>query len=241
MDNIQLNNIFRKLQGEVIMTQQGNFEELADQKIYNNHANIVVHCGNVIMAKEFKNFLVDDYNKDILRFLLYYFNNNKLAESVFPKENYKISKNLMLCGQVGVGKTMLMQVFEKYLRITNNPNAFYNLSVTQMINYYKMHNHLDRYTYNEQGSDNYEGNPVNVCLNDIGLQTHLHFGTDTKVMVTDFFLARNEIWSQQRKFAHITTNLTPSEIKNYFDDGVGRLADRFKTYNVINLKGESRR
>lgn len=223
------------------MTQRGNFEDLADQKIYNTHANIVVHCGNVIMAKEFKAFLVDDYNKDILRFLLYYFNNNQLAETVFPNERYKISNNLMLCGEVGVGKTMLMQVFEKYLHITNNPNAFYNLSVTQMINYYKMHNHLDRYTYNETGSERYEGNPVNVCLNDIGLQTHLHFGTDTKVLVTDFFHARNEIWAQQGKFAHITTNLTPSELKEYFNDGVGRLTDRFKTYNVINLKGESRR
>ena len=59
--------------------------------------------------------------------------------------------------------------------------------------------------------------------------------------MTDFFHARNEIWAQQGKFAHITTNLTASELKEYFADGYGRLEDRFKTYNVIHLKGQSRR
>ncbi|MEG1554682.1 MAG: ATP-binding protein [Rikenellaceae bacterium] len=193
------------------------------------------------MAKEFKKFVVDANNREILRFLLYYFNNNPNAETVFPDKDYKVNRNLMLCGSVGVGKTMLMQVFAEYLKRTNNPNAFQNLSVTQMINYYKTHNHLDKYTYNEEGSKAFDGNPVNVCLNDVGLQTHLHFGTDTKVLVTDFFHARNELWAQSGKFAHITTNLTPAEIKQYFSDEHGRLVDRFKTYNVIHLKGESRR
>lgn len=218
-----------------------SFDDLTNVKIYNTHATILNHCGDIIMAKQFKNFLIDDRNRDVLKFLLYYFNNNKLAETVFPDEDYKIHKNLMLCGPVGVGKTMLMQVFSKYLEVTKNINSFVNLSVTQMVNYYKMNNHLDRYTFNEKGSDKFDGNPLNMCLNDIGMQTHLHFGTDTKVLVIDFLLARNEIWTQTGKTAHITTNLTVPELKEYFDDGVGRMSDRFKTYNVINLDGESRR
>lgn len=193
------------------------------------------------MAKEFKKFVVDANNREILRFLLYYFNNNPNAETVFPDKDYKVNRNLMLCGSVGVGKTMIMQVFAEYLKKTGNPNSFVNLSVTQMINYYKINNHLDKYTYNEEGSKSFDGNPVNVCLNDVGLQTHLHFGTDTKVLVSDFFHARNELWAQSGKFAHITTNLTPTEIKQYFSDEYNRLIDRFKTYNVIHLKGESRR
>lgn len=193
------------------------------------------------MAKEFKKFVVDANNREILRFLLYYFNNNPNAETVFPDKVYKVNRNLMLCGSVGVGKTMIMHVFAEYLKKTGNPNSFVNLSVTQMINYYKINNHLDKYTYNEEGSKSFDGNPVNVCLNDVGLQTHLHFGTDTKVLVSDFFHARNELWAQSGKFAHITTNLTPTEIKQYFSDEYNRLIDRFKTYNVIHLKGESRR
>lgn len=50
-----------------------------------------------------------------------------------------------------------------------------------------------------------------------------------------------EIWSQYGKFAHITTNLSPAELKDYFKDEYGRLADRLKFYNVIHLSGDSRR
>jgi DNA replication protein DnaC len=217
------------------------FDDLSEEAVFAQHARLIADCGKALLAKEFKAFTIDDNNRQILRFLAYYFNNSKLAEGVFPGKAYKIYKNLMICGAVGTGKTMLMQVFSEYLKKTGNPNFFHNLSVTQMINYYKKHNHLDRYTYNEEGSRGFDGNPVNVCLNDVGLQTHLHFGTDTKVLIQDFFHARAEIWSQRRKFAHITTNLSPSEIKKYFNDEYGRLNDRFKSYNVIPISGESRR
>jgi len=217
------------------------FEDLSNEEVYQQHSQLVYNCGMVRMAREFKIFTVDDYNRDILRFLTYYFNNCRKAEEMFPGKDFKNYKNLMLCGTVGVGKTMLMQVFADYLKLIGNPNTFENLSVTQMINYYKIHNHLDRYTFNENESKTFSGSPINICLNDVGLQTHLHFGTDTKILVTDFFHARNEIWVQYGKFAHITTNLTPSEIKKYFNDEHGRIADRFKTYNVIHLKGKTRR
>lgn len=237
----KINSIMLQLQKQWNVTMRRDFDDLTDETVFKQHGNLLCTCGNVVLAKQFKRFVIDDNNRDIIHFLLYYFNNCKKAEDVFPGKGYTIHKNLMICGEVGVGKTMLMQVFADYLKRTGNPNAFVNLSVTQMINYYKMHNHLDKYTYNEDGTQSFEGKPFNVCLNDVGLQTHLHFGTDTKVLVTDFFHARNEIWAQQGKFAHITTNLTASELKEYFADGYGRLEDRFKTYNVIHLKGKSRR
>lgn len=241
MEAQKINSIMLQLQKQWNVTMRRDFDDLTDEAVFKQHGNLLCTCGNVVLAKQFKRFVIDDNNRDIIHFLLYYFNNCKKAEDVFPGKGYTIHKNLMICGEVGVGKTMLMQVFADYLKRTGNPNAFVNLSVTQMINYYKMHNHLDKYTYNEDGTQSFEGKPFNVCLNDVGLQTHLHFGTDTKVLVTDFFHARNEIWAQQGKFAHITTNLTASELKEYFADGYGRLEDRFKTYNVIHLKGKSRR
>ena len=39
-----------------------------------------------------------------------------------------------------------MQIFADYLKLTCNPNAFENLSVTQMMNYYKIHGHIDLYS-----------------------------------------------------------------------------------------------
>ncbi len=223
------------------MTTQGDFDDLTDEKTFNKHARLVQEIGNLQLDFEFKEFEIDEGNKKILRFLLYYFNRCKLALEVFPERGYKLHKNIMIMGEVGTGKTMLMQVFSEYLKRTRNPMYFHNLSVTQMINYYKINNHLDKYTYNEEGNSSFDGNPVNICLNDLGLKTHLHYGTDTKILTEDFLHARNEIWVNHRKFAHITTNLTPEQSKDKFHDEYGRLIDRFKTYNVIALTGNSRR
>lgn len=241
--------IVRKSPEEVLMKlnfaiYQANcfrFDDLSNSKTFDKHAILMKKCGNLLLSREFKEFEVDDYNRKILRFLLYYFNGSKLAEEVFPDRDYKVHKSLLICGDVGTGKTLLMQLFSEYLKRTNNINFFENLSVTQMLNYYKLHNHLDKYTYNEEGAKTFGGNAVNVCLNDVGLQSHIHFGQDTKVVIDDFFHARAELWAQNGKYAHVTTNLTPSELKDYFTDDYGRLVDRLKNYNIIHLNGGSRR
>ncbi len=221
------------------------FDDLTNEEVYQAHSRLVVYIANeVCLAPQRRKFVIDDDNRDVLRFLLYYFNNCELAENVFPSKNYRLHKNLLIMGGVGVGKTMLMQIFSEYLRETNNPNFFQNISVTQMTNYFTIHNNIDRYTYNEEAGG-YEGKPFNVCLNDIGVENRPFYGIDTRTIVEDFLHARNEIWThtaiEQRKFAHLTTNLDIKKLKEVFSDDFGRLIDRFKTYNVINLKGSSRR
>lgn len=197
--------------------------------------------GNNYMAREFREFSVDDNNRNILKFLVYYFNGSTKCESVFPEQEYKAHKNLLLVGDPGTGKTIIMQIFSDYLRLTENPNQFYNLSVTQMMNYYKLKGHIDRYTYNEEiGKGSIEGNPFNICLNDIGLETENQksYGTSLDSVIDEFLYARYEIYQNQFKKYHITSNLNIEEFKNRFGD---RLVDRFKSFNVIPLPGSSRR
>ncbi|MDD6868592.1 MAG: hypothetical protein PUE39_03440 [bacterium] len=215
--------------------------QLEIDEIYHAHARLLVTIANKVLMYQRRKFVIDDNNRDVLRFLLYYFNDCPLAEEVFPGRGYKLHKHIMLQGSVGTGKTLLMEIFSEYLRITNNPNFFHNLSVTQMINYYTLHNNLDRYTFNEEENKGFKCMPVNICLNDIGVQTTTFYGMDTKVLTDEFLHARNEIWTIYHKKAHVTTNLTDKQLKEKYKDGFGRLIDRFKTYNVIPLGGSSRR
>ena len=154
---------------------------------------MIKYIGDTLMLREFSSFQIDEHNKDVLRFLTYYFNGCKLAESVFPNENYKI------------------------------------------------HGHIDKYTYNEQINDkSFDGSPINVCMNDLGLITEQQksFGTVLSQVTDEFLFARYEIYQQSGKRYHITSNLNVKDLKERFEE---RLIDRFKSFNVIELKGASRR
>lgn len=223
-------------------------QNLADPNIYQAHVNMIIFVANEIVLKpQNRRFEIDEHNKDVLRFLLYYFNECPLAEDMFPGRGYKLHKNIMLQGNKGVGKTMMMQIFSEYLRRTKNPRYFVNVSVTQMVNHFSLHNNIDLYTYNEEGSTGFQIKPHNLCLNDIGVENRPFYGIDTLTVVADFLHARNELWANMaisdRKFAHLTTNLDNAKLTAMFNakDAYGRIVDRFKTYNVIPLTGDSRR
>jgi len=224
-----------------------SFPDLSDPGIYSMHANFLCNVAEgIVLAPQRRKFNIDDNNREVVRFLLYYFNNCPLAEQVFPEKRYKLAKPLLIRGEKGVGKTFLMQLFSEYLRRTGNPNFFFNVSVTEMVNYYTINNNLNRYTYNDRSGtkeDNtFDGcRPSNVCLNDIGLQTQTFFGQNTKQLVSEFIHARYEIWTQWGRRGHLTTNLSVQALAKEFSDAYGRTVDRFKSYNIIELTGESRR
>ena len=241
---MELSNVITRAKDDYNKSQQA-FPDLTDPAIYELHARLFLHIVNAIVIEpQHRSFIIDDHNRHVIKFLLYYFNNCKLAEDVFPERGYKLHKNIMLQGGPGVGKTLLMQCFSEYLRRIKSPRFFHNLSVTQMVNYYTIHNNLDRYTFYEEKSTGFMPQPENVCLNDVGLNDDkVFYGMNTAVLTDEFLLARNDIWAGWNKFAHITTNLDDKALKKRFltGDKYGRIVDRFKTYNVIPLSGTSRR
>lgn len=241
---MELTNVIKKADEDKKKAEQA-YPDLSDPAVYEMHARLFLYiANNIVIAPQHREFVIDDDNRLVIRFLLYYFNNCKEAENVFPGRGYKLHKNIMLQGGLGVGKTMIMQCFSEYLKRINSPRFFHNLSVTQMVNYYTIHNNFDRYTFFEEESKGFMPKPENVCLNDVGLNDDkVFYGMNTSVLTDDFLLARNDIWAGWDKFAHITTNLDEKALIARFTKGdkYGRLVDRFKTYNVIPLGGKSRR
>lgn len=216
--------------------------DLSDPEEYARHRSLVMAIANNLMLRELGTFQVDEHNRKVLKFLLLYFNGCALAEDVFPEEDYKIHKNILLIGEPGTGKTLLMQIFADYLREIGNEMVFRNISVTQLMNFHKVNGHINKYTYNETDKvETYDGcNPLHICLNDLGLQTENQksFGTMLNQVMDEFLFARYEIYQQYQKRFHITSNLTVKDLKSRFEK---RLVDRFKSFNVIELRGGSRR
>lgn len=245
-EQLMINNALDQVRRDVARVNR-SFPDLSDKDILAAHWSLLCRIAeDIVLAPQRRKFVIDDNNKQIILFLLYYFNNSPLAESVFPEKRYKLAKPLLIRGDKGVGKTFLMQLFSEYTKRTKNPNFFFNVSVTEMVNYYTINNNLNRYTYNDRAGmkeDNtFDGcRPSNVCLNDVGLQTQTFFGQNTKQLVSEFLHARYEIWTQWNRHGHLTTNLSTQELCKEFHDPYGRTVDRFKSYNVLELHGSSRR
>lgn len=215
--------------------------DLTNEAVYNAHANLFMQCANSLLRHQGKQFVVDERNKQILRFMLYYFNDCPLAEDVIiDGDKYKLGKPIMLNGKVGAGKTLIMDAFALYLKQSKNQNAFLPTSMSEVLNYYKVNGHLDEFMY-RVGKNSIDGNPRAICINDIGLQQQKYFGEDMQTIVNDLLFARYEIWTQTGICCHLTTNLSVKDMRQVFFDSHGRIIDRMKIYNVINLTGESRR
>lgn len=235
-----LDEALQKRLNELRQTTMPNFDNLKDEQILQWHKNFWMMCANDILKPQGREFVIDENNRSVILFLLYYFNMDERALEVFPEKRYDLHKGVMLIGEVGAGKTLIMQAFERYLRMIKSPLAFRSTSVTEILNYYKVNEHIDYFTYNV-GKNSTEGHPVALCINDVGLQTQKYFGNDMQVFVDELFHARNEVYVQHALRTHLTTNFGPKEMKAVFEDAYGRLNDRWNTYNVLKLPGKSRR
>lgn len=243
---VQFDNVMR-LAEKSWETERNSRLDMSNTSVFNTQMLLWTQIANKALASQRRKYDIDDYNCDVIRFLLYYFHESPLAEDVFPGRGYKIHKNIMLQGKSGAGKTLLMQIFSMYLKCIKSPLAFHSISVTQIVNHFSLYNNIDLYTYHELDSKGFQIDPYHLCLNDIGLENRPFYGIDTNTIINDFLHARNELWSNQcdneKKFAHLTTNLSTEELTKVFGakDTYGRTIDRFKTYNVIPLLGDSRR
>lgn len=207
---------------------------------YIDATNAIKIIGDTILSTEGKSFDIDDGNKNVLKFLLLYFNGQESALSVFPDKDYSLKKNILLVGPPGTGKTLLMQVFSEYLKRIKNPLSFRNIGATELLNYQKMFGHINLFTYNVKDAQTFDGNPFHLCINDIGFsaQDQKSYGSDLNVIIDEFLYARYEIWANRGIMYHMTTNMDGKDFKEAFDN---RLIDRMKSFNVIYLGGGSRR
>lgn len=186
-----------------------------------------------------------EFQKIIIAALTFYFSNcpefEKLDESIFNKTGLKFSlnKGIWLWGNPGVGKTLMMQMFNR-----NKKQCYQVLQCPKIVS-----------SYVKSGDDSISGysriipetedalsfyqSTKGICFNDLGVeQTNAkHYGTPENVMERIFL----ETYENKVPFfhRHVTTNLTADQLKEVY--GV-RFVDRIKQcFNIIEIKGESLR
>lgn len=185
------------------------------------------------------------FQRDAIAALVFYFTNNpefeNLVTSVYNTNGLKFSlnKGIWLWGNPGVGKTLIMQMFNRNRRmcyeVVQCPKivfGYVKYGDEHISNYGRIQKEFDSalsFYQSEKG----------ICYNDLGIETTpaKHYGTPINVMETIFMdTYENKVPWWQR---HVTTNLTIDQLKEMY--GV-RFVDRVKQcFNIIDINGKSLR
>lgn len=155
-------------------------------------------------------------------------------------EKLDSNKGLLLRGDIGTGKSTIMQILNRYSCFTRGKakggypiGGFRIDSVSCIANGFSMRGKdaLELYTYNN-------GTPRMICFDELGREPipAKYFGTELNVMQY-IFQCRYEL--RHEAITHVTTNLTIKEIQRIYG---AYIADRInEMFNVLDLNGASRR
>ena len=188
------------------------------------------------------NFNIDDHNSNFFTNLIKYQFND-------PSCEFDLNKGLLLHGNIGVGKTIAMMLFEKKLDIKYFPRRYKIVTCREVQMEFNKSGYDSIQKYSRDSfSKNYHGNgemldrnrPLTICFDDLGTEDSQakHFGNSTNIM-SEIILDRYEMFQRDKMITHFTSNLTASELKNkYGDRVVSRLREMV---NDVVLGGEDRR
>ena len=149
------------------------------------------------------------------------------------------NKGLLIVGNVGTGKTKLMQALSIMLRHDLHiPKRFFHIINAQdVVEVAQMGYDFINYHYNNSSK------PLskrNICIDDIGTEPSkiVYFGNEVLPMAA-LITNRYNLWVSEGVYTHFTSNLMPEDIRSLYGD---RVADRISEMcNVIRLTGKSKR
>ncbi len=152
-------------------------------------------------------FVVDDENKPVLAQLVHYF-----AQT--GGSNLSTKKGVLLAGNVGSGKTMLMEIFNQLVR---RSNPFYKTTARQVAKDYAADGLTALVRYLKQFRKTPVGLvPVDFFFDDLGAEDNKkHFGNEANVMA-EVIYDRYELYIRYGTRTHFTTNLTPDELEEKY-------------------------
>ena len=190
-------------------------------------------------------FKLDEHNMAIIKLLLLYFWQRPEFEDNI---GYDLNKGILLRGNFGTGKTFIFDVLLHFVRKTPKiyHMRFQKINAYRIESDFNINGYMSLEKIKSQFIQDYYGHTSDrhqlnhLLFDDIGSEEGLvsHFGTQTDI-VQNALLHRYDLFRNHNIITHITTNLTPSEIRERYGERV--YSRFFEMFNDIVLEGPDRR
>jgi len=193
----------------------------------NKELYIINQIGRRIVGSQ---FVIDDFNREVIIKLIFYFQENKNCENY----NLKLNKGILLVGSNGTGKTKLIRIFRMYY-FHYQRKGWIEISAKDAVSLYQINGMeaLDKY----MNAKDY--NPVQVYIDDLGSEPIFASYFGTKVDVIKEILNSRYRQFEKGKLTFATTNLDTSDLKARYGERIySRMSEM---YNFIYIQGEDRR
>ena len=155
-------------------------------------------------------FVEDDLTN--IKKLICYFLRDEVMAATF---NIDLEKGILLSGPVGCGKTTLMTL----MRNVAQQNNKFILKTCRDISFEFIkdgYQTIQKYSNGNNSQHEYR----NYCFDDLGVETNLkYYGNECNVMA-EILLSRYDMFISNKKFTHITTNLSATEIEAAYGNRV---------------------
>jgi DNA replication protein DnaC len=199
---------------------------------FDTRLNRAKHVFWYFAQRRYPGYEVDTNNKEAIVQCLAYFlgGNSRMFPALDPK------KGLMLVGDVGTGKSLLMEILQDITRGIKG----YGFRI------FKAADIADEYALGSRGEAygeqlrNGRYKIFRMCIDDLGFEPVkvLNYGNES-IPLAHILIKRSRLFDQYSEITHLTTNLSADEIERLYGD---RIRDRLrKMCNVITLEGKSRR
>ncbi len=182
---------------------------------------------NKCALKFVKKYDYTEFNIPIIVNLIYYING--------IEKEFDLNKGILICGNVGTGKTFILKVLQTYANVLGNPNSFRIESIESMKSYFE---EKGNFRYYNEFKPNLGKFGLNLAINEYGIDYDASFyGTKFIESFGAFMMQRYELFTDHGTITHMTTNLSLKDLDNKLDPAMLR---RFRDmFNTVNLNGKS--
>jgi DNA replication protein DnaC len=178
-------------------------------------------------------FVIDAENKEVILCVLQYFSNHPdFITNPAVKNKASLKKGLMICGNVGTGKTLLIKLIESCM---NQSDKFLFVPCDMLTQ--KVMSEGAAYLEKYQSVKTHSGKENVVLFDDLGTEGVAKYYGNTINPMFDLIIKRYRLHTDWMLKTHFTTNLRPDEWSKTYDE---RTASRLNEMcNIIVLGGKA--